>query len=284
MDDYLIRVSDGILVIAKLRNKEMYPVGTFSIGKDFDIVASKIRKHIKNKSLGKPKVSFCISDEKCFFKNISSDAKVKEVEKNIPYEFSDYIESDYEDEYIYDYQATNSVSGERKYIAIAAEKDEIERCCDIASECGMRIGKIIPESIAEINIFSKLKDNYILVDARDETIKIKVFADGIIESKYEIDEGVSKLSKMNKEDEGYIKEAGRICANIIKTIEYFDEKNISNQSYDVCLIGKGALIKPLFIMLKKSTRHKCITGRDVIRDRLSHREASLMFQLRGLIC
>ncbi len=110
-----------------------------------------LRAAIRSTNMKARKMALVVSNEVCFLRELSLPRMtVPLLEKNLPYEFSSYIEGDLKD-YVFDYQVVQNVTMEDEnmsLMAAALPAELVEQMQAIARGTGSRLVRIAPNESA----------------------------------------------------------------------------------------------------------------------------------------
>ena len=237
----------------------------------------------------------------------------RQLKYNLPFEFKDYLAAD-KSKYIFDYEVIepilddNGKPVELRLFACAALKESVERYVKIFANAGYRLTRLVPEEY----IYSKLcrgdagipavkTDSLAIVDLGHSNTRIHILNNGEYDSKRVIDIGVRDIESVIKEvtfsdiymtrsykrtnhenvlnHEKCLDLYNRVAIEILKSVNFYNYNNRSQELRDIYLIGGGAAIEPLVDTIKQMTGLSVHAVDELLQGKYSVKEPWLYFRL-----
>lgn len=159
----------------------------------YDAMADFIKETIKENKIKCKKVALTLPDRKLLVRRVNLPLMtVSQLRVNLPYEFRMYI-TDNKEQFVYDYSVINikhdkddPKRGEMDLLAIALERDIMEKHIAMFQRAGLKLVNLAPECMAIKNIINNYeeehniltKNDYAILDLGAENIIIQFFSEG----------------------------------------------------------------------------------------------------------
>ena len=237
-----------------------------------DLIRSTMQAH----GMRANKAALVISNEVCFLRELSLPRMtVSQLEKNLPYEFTSYIEGDLKD-YVFDYQMVGDVDPESEtmsLMAVSLNGELVEQMQAIVHRARMKLVRIAPNesafqgiirrgkgAVAEsgeycflnlgynaTRMFMFQKDRHTATRVLDNslrTLETALMADMGVErdlaSKY-ILENITNCH----EREACLEIYRAIAVELMRALNFYRFSNPNSTLGDIWVCGGGAMIRPL---------------------------------------
>ncbi|MBR1660097.1 MAG: pilus assembly protein PilM [Oscillospiraceae bacterium] len=235
-----------------------------------------IKTIMRAKGMRANKMALVVSNEVCFLRELTMPRMtVSQLEKNLPYEFTSYIEGDLKD-YVFDYQILSEVSpdDENMSLMVAALPGElVEQVQIIARRAGMRVVRIAPNESAfqaiirqgagvtaqhkefcflnlgynATRMFMFHGDRHAATRVLDNSLRVLEQA---IMSDLGIERAVAHQYLLENRDNCLDREAcmeiyRSIAVELMRALNFYRFSNPDSMLEDVWLCGGGAAIRPL---------------------------------------
>ena len=269
---------DRIRIICKQMPEDLVKDGIVQLPHMLEEFLKDIRKEYK---LPKAECGIVVPDEEVVCRKLTLPAMTeKQLEVNLPFEFSDFI-SGKPTRYVYDYameQIIEDESGKPKEMVLTGavmSKDAVTNYVDMFRAAGFKLRTLIPQEIALTNIVKEAVANnridpdqeFCLVNLGHRATQVYIFKgetlvvlrkiyiggesiDKAIAEHEIIDEYLARTHKNTNYNDvlesEYCKEAfGKIAVEIMKVINFYKFNNRESNIEDIYFCGGGSNILQL---------------------------------------
>lgn len=254
----------------------------------------------KEHGLKKGECGLVLPDEVTVCRSITLPAMTeKQLEVNLPFEFSDYISSDPQ-KYVYDYALQemkcdeNGKPEEMVIKGAVVSKEVVSSYIQIFKDAGLKLRTLIPQEIALGNIMEmalaehkiEAEKEYCIVNLGHCSTEVYIFKgnkqvvlrnisigncaiDRVISENEHVDEYVARTYKNNNYhdvlEQDYCREAfGRVAVEIMKVINFYRFSNRDTTLDEIYFMGGGSNIKALCETIAETNDMQCRYVSDLV--------------------
>ena len=282
----------------------------------YDDMGFFIRKSMIDAGMSADEAALVLNSDQVFIKLTEMPVMtVDQLKLNLPFEFSDYISDNSEDDYIYDYIVIdNSIQTEEgeymRLLAAAAPKEHMENMRNMLKKAGLKLVMAAPTEYSYIGAlrncgFDKDQIERCIVDIGYNTIHLYIFkGDDYLLTRYidkgmqNVEEAIAELFGVDEEtaheyfngnhencieDEACIEVYDDLIREIQRAINFYRFNNPDSDISDIWICGIGAFNKPLYELLNEKVDLDVHIGSELLEKSYSGEEGFMFVKASGII-
>lgn len=238
-----------------------------------------IRRQLKEHNFRCRDLFLTVPTNGCFFRALHMPVmNVHQLQLNLPYEFRDYINENAE-AYYFDYAVLSRDDQGMYLMAVAMQKELIEKYRAMAKQAGLRLRVLLPHSLCYQRLLQSqldaeaLKKDYALLNIDDDEMQINFLPKGIYETTRSLTPGLMGLTRKAAEHtelspvvirqrlfDGVLDEYQHpelqedyeeLAVQIMRILNFYSFNNPQNGIEALYYFGDGAHLTPLLKALQE---------------------------------
>ena len=244
-------------------------------------------------------VAMCLPDNDCFSKELELGGVTEtELNMNLPYEFSEFIPSGSEGDYIFDYQVLPTPKdAPGRILAVAASRRVVNYYRELAEDANLELVRLVPETSALGDLVegsSCAGKMCCIISVGADSTMVYIFEGSKNLATHEITGGIAMIreglqshgvslfdgSKQVRDSvlamDYCVENIEGVCTSILSALGFFLEKRLFRPYTPIYLAGEGSLIPSLREKLSKGVGIECENIAKLIPGTIDNETAAVL--------